>query len=225
MEIALSRACGPEDRVTRLSEHRGEEALRRQEGGFGPVNHLKPVWQHRGFREWKRLLLRGQRAEYNQHMTAREIRALVGEAVWGAYFKFTIERNPWDRAISRYYWQKRRWEEKPRDCAFPELGEYLQWLQRHKPHWLSNWGHYTIDDRPAVDRVLRYERLEEELEAVRQHLGLDISLALPAQRAKGGFRPEARPYTEMLDEKGRRLIEQVCHREIGLLGYSFLSTD
>lgn len=220
-EIALSRACGPQDVVTRLSAHRGEEELRRAEGGYGPANHRKTAGEHRGFKEWKRLLLKGQRAEYNEHLTAAAIRALVGEDVWRNYYKFTIERDPWDRALSRYYWQKQRWEEKPRDEPFPELSGYLLWLERNKPHWLSNWGHYAIDDAIAVDRVLRYERLSEELEDVRAHLGVESSFALPEERAKGGYRSERRPYTEVLSDADRALIDRVCQREIEALGYRF----
>ncbi|MCC5811251.1 MAG: sulfotransferase family 2 domain-containing protein [Ectothiorhodospiraceae bacterium] len=220
-EIALSRACGPKDCVTRLSENRGEEELRRREGGYGPVNHLKGIREHRGFKEWKRLLLKGQRAEYNEHLTAPDIRSLVGDEIWNSYYKFTIERDPWDRALSRYYWQKQRWEEKPRKEEFPGISQYLQWLEKNKPHWLSNWGHYTIGDVVAVDRVLRYERLAEELEEVRERLGLDVSFKLPETRVKGGFRPQRRPYSEVLGDQDRQLIERLCRREIEHLGYSF----
>lgn len=221
-EIALSRACGPEDVVTPLSAHRGEEALRAEEGGHGPMNHQKPVRMHRGWKEWKRLILRGQRAHYPEHMEAAEVRAWLGEETWSGYYTFTIERDPWDRALSRYYWQKQRWEEKPRKKPFPPLSDYLQWLETNKPHWLSNWSHYAIDDVIAVDAVLRFEHLNADLEATRQRLGIDtVSWKLPEQRAKSGFRAERRPYTEVLSADDRALIERVCHREIAAFGYRF----
>ena len=220
-EIALSRACGPGDCVTRLSEDRGDEALRQQESGFGPANHHKPLLAHRGLKEWKRLLLRGQRAEYGYHTTAAEIRTNVGHQCWRDYFTFTIERDPWDRALSRYFWQKQRWEEKPRDSEFPGISDYLVWLETHKPHWLSNWGHYAISDTVAVDRILRYENLSAELEEVRQHLGVEASFKLPEKRAKGGFRPRRQPYTELLSDADRERIARVCRREIETLGYQY----
>jgi hypothetical protein len=42
---------------------------------------------------------------YN-HMPAFEVRRRVGEAVWNSYFKFCIERNPWDKVLS-FYWMER----------------------------------------------------------------------------------------------------------------------
>ncbi len=220
LEIGLSRVCGSEDVITPLSAERGEEVLRREEGGIGPINHRKRVREHRGFKEWKRLLLKGRRAEYGEHSTAAEIRRYVGDAVWSGYYRFSVERNPWDRALSRYWWQKHRWEEKGRE-NFPSLSEYLAWLERHKPHWISNWGHYAIGDTIAVDRVLRYENLADELESLRTELGIDGDISLPAQRAKGGLRREKRHYSEVLSAADRALVERLCRREIAAFGYTF----
>lgn len=220
LEIGLSRICGPEDVITSLSAARGEELLRAEEGGIGPVNQCKRIREHRGFKEWKRLILKGQRAEYGEHSTAAEIRRLVGDEVWSTYYRFSIERNPWDRAVSRYWWQKHRWEERGR-TDFPSLSEYLVWLERNKPHWISNWGHYAIGEHIAVDRVLRYENLTDELASLAQTLGVSGDISLPTTRAKGGLRKDTRHYGEALSEADRALIERLCRREIMALGYRF----
>jgi len=220
VEIALSRFCREGDLVTPLSAERGEEELRRAEGGFGPANHRKPIREHRGLKEWRRLLLRGQRATYGEHMTAPEVWRLVGPEVWSAYLKVTVERNPWDRALSRYWWQRRRWEEKGR-TGFPPVSDYLVWLEENKPHWLSNWGHYTIDDEIAVDRVLLYEHLGEQLAELGEEMGLGERLTLPGERAKGGFRKDARAYQDVLTPADRDRIGRICRREVRAFGYEF----
>ena len=220
LEIGLSRACGPEDIITPLSANRGEEELRRAEGGQGPTNYHKRPLEHRGWKEWRRLLFRGRRTEYPQHARAAQIRSFIGPGIWHSYFRFTIERNPWDRALSRYWWQKHRWEEKGRD-NFPSLSKYLAWLEENKPHWLSNWDHYTIDEEIAVNRVLRYENLNAELSELQQELGLDADIRLPKQRAKGGFRQGRQDYREILTDTDRAIIDRVCRREIDAFGYRF----
>jgi hypothetical protein len=221
IEIALSRACGEGDIVTPLSVDRGEEELRRSEGGVGPANYRKPVAAHRGIREWRRLLLRGQRASWGPHTTAGEVRGLVGEDTWNRYLKLSVERNPWERALSRYWWQRQRWEEKNRQ-GFPALSEYLAWLEMHKPHWISNWSHYAIGETIAVDRVLLYEDLRVQLRALENDLGLETDrLQLPEKRAKGGFRQDTRPYQELLSNADRDRIARLCHREIAAFGYQF----
>ena len=222
VEIALSRLCRDGDIVTSLSAERGEETLRQQEGGYGPAGHLKSLFAHKGLKEWRRLLLRGQWASYGQHMTAKEIKRLVGSEIWNNYLKITIERNPWDRALSRYWWQKYRWEERGR-TGFPSISEYLRWLEEHKPHWISNWGHYTIRNKIAVDRVLFFENLAIDLVRLAHDLGVgEEKLQLPMKRAKGGFRGDTRSYHEVLSESDRELIYRLCRREIETFGYRFL---
>ena len=220
LEIGLSRACDPDDVITPLSAKRGEEALRRQEGGVGPVNHHKPILAHRGLKEWRRLALRGQRAEFGPHTTALEIRRYFGDDLWTRYYRFTVERNPWDRAVSRYWWQKLRWEERGRS-NFPKLSEYLVWMARNKPHWISNWGHYAVGNTIVVDRVLRYENLSADLASLAAELGVKSDISLPARRAKSGYRQDKRHYSEILTRADRALIDRLCHREIAELGYEF----
>lgn len=220
VEMALSRACGEGDVVAPLAARLGEEEMRRTEGGYGPANWQKPVSEHRGFTEWKRLLLYGRRApRFGEHATAGQIRDRVPGNVWAGYYKLSLERNPWDRAISRYYWQKHRWERKPRKTPFPEIGEYLRWLEREKPHWISNWNHYAIGDDLAVDGMLFHEDLPAGLERLREELGIQEDISLPERMAKGGFRPDRAHYSEVLDRADCDLIARVCAREIETFGY------
>lgn len=221
MEVALSRVCGPGDIVTTLGERLGEEVLRRDEGGYGPAECYKSFWQHRGYREWRRLLLRGQPAQLiRNHATAEEVRAFVGEGVWNTYFKVTIERNPWDRAVSRYWWQQYHLKRRGR-TPFADVGECLAYLARERSHWLTNWGHYAIEDTIAVDRVMFYETLEQDLAQLQRDLDIDGNLSLPARRAKAGYRPKGLHYREILGEKERSLIDALCAREIETFGYRF----
>lgn len=106
-------------------------------------------------------------------------------AVWEEYFSFTIERNPWDMAVSTYYWLTRQHPAPPpfsRFVASPRVAEG------------SNWPLYTIDGEVAVDRVIKYDSLSEEFFELAEQFGLSDVPPLP--RAKSGYRP-ATPYQEM----------------------------
>jgi hypothetical protein len=206
VEIALSKFCGPDDVITRDAD----DALRRELGYPGPQNDDGIPLRAYTFSEWRRLLTRGERARFKNHTPAERIRALVGESVWRDYYKFAIERNPWDKAISLYYWRTR--EMNPR----PPLLEFLRGVGARS---LSNAHIYLIDGTPAVDRIIEYSNLDDELERLRQRLGLSEPLALP--RAKASHRAERSHYSQMIGPAERALIDAACAREIALLGYRF----
>src|ERR1700682_3953358 len=44
---------------------------------------------------------------YN-HITACLVQPRVPPHVWSSYFKFCVERNPWDKVLSHYYMQAYR---------------------------------------------------------------------------------------------------------------------
>jgi len=78
---------------------------------------------------------------------------------------------------------------------------------------------YTLKGKVAVDNICRYECLEEELEEVRQHLGLPEPLELP--KAKSGIRKDKRHYSDVLSEAEKDRIAELFKDEIELMGYKF----
>jgi hypothetical protein len=208
IEIALSKFCGASDVITPISL--ADEAIRRDLGYPGPRNYRPPFAEYSS-RDWAFAAATLRRKELYNHIPAREARRMIDPAVWNTYFKFCFERNPWDRIISQYYW---RCPTEPR----PSLDEFmtrkvLERLDR------KGFGIYTIRGKVAVDRVCRFERLQEELEWLRAHLGLPEPLVLPS--AKGSLRADRRPYREVFDEGQRRRVAEVFGRELALLGYEF----
>ena len=151
-------------------------------------------------------MVRGERARLDKHLGAAEIRELVGTETWGSYFKFCVERDPWEKAIALY--GQRTFDRKPR----PTLAQFLL---EARPASLSNFGLYSIDGALAVDRVIRYEHLETELEAVRNLLNLPAPIQL-------GPNPErASHYSTAIGSTERALIDAACAREIELFGYAY----
>lgn len=214
VEIALSQVCGARDVITPISAE--DEAVRREVGGRGPQNWVLPVsaWT---LADWGRVVRRPTRPgkarpRFYHHMPAAEIAARVGPGVWGSYYKFCFTRNPWDRAVSLYYW---RHPTEPR----PGIAEFLQSDEAARILRHGTRGRYTIDGKVAVDRVCRFESLEADLNEVLERVGVKGGVKLP--RTKAGTRGDRRPYREVLDEACRRRVEEVCGEEIGGWGYGW----
>ncbi len=205
IEIALSRFCGEADVLTPIAKD--DERARRAQGLSGPRNASVPLRSYTKF-DLARLLLRGKRARFYNHAPAEFVRQRIPGDVWSTYYKFAFERDPFDKAISRYYWST----QEPR----PAIGDYLN---EARSELISNWSIYTINDRIAVDFLGRYETLNDDMERVKQHLGLPGDLLLP--RAKGGHRQNRDHYSQVLDQSSRERIEIVCAKEMRALGYSW----
>ena len=78
---------------------------------------------------------------------------------------------------------------------------------------------YTIDGQIAVDRVCLFERLQEDMEEVRQRLGLPEPLTLP--RAKSGYRKDRAHYRDLFNEEEKAMVEELFSQEISLYGFEF----
>lgn len=198
LEIALSKFCGEEDVITSFSD--ADEQVRAELGYRGPQNEAMGDASLPGYDTWL------------NHTPALIARKVLGRERWDDYFKFTFERNPFDRAISRYYWSIRKMDE------VPALSPFL----RSAPRWmLSCWDLYTVKDRIAVDFVGKYEDMTDGLEAIAQRLGLPEPIILPQHRAKGSYRTDRRAYREVLSSEDRSVIESVCHNELKAFGYTW----
>jgi hypothetical protein len=206
IEIALSPFCGPRDVITPITPE--DEQVRRALGYRGPQNYRLPLRKYSREDVVARLAGRPSRDFYN-HMPAAEIRRRVGRKVWFAYYKFAVERNPFDKALSSYYWYTRKTPER----------SFSEWLATTPVERVCNYDMYAVNGALVVDRVLRYENLAKEIREVFAQLGLPEDLELP--RVKSGVRRDDRHYREVLTPEEARTLSIICAREIALFGYEF----
>ncbi|MCW5715360.1 MAG: sulfotransferase family 2 domain-containing protein [Bauldia sp.] len=139
-------------------------------------------WRKLGLRGLARVFIRGARpaGPYN-HTSAAEIRAAVPDEVWRDYYKFTIVRNPWDRMVSLYFYQTRR---------EPQPGSFHDYLVGNPARVLDNWRQYTLDGRPVMDGVVRFEAFDETIAEISRAAGIPSTVldVFRAQSAKTQFR-------------------------------------
>jgi len=210
-ELFLSKFCGEEDILSPVLPH--EEPLRLGRGGQNWHVPGLPRRRSRVLRLFGTAIGRdswGYPGFYH-HMPAREIRRLLGPEIWDSYFKFTIERNPWDRQVSLYHWHYRG-----RDNP-PPFESFVANPLRRKVS--PNYDIYAIDGEVAVDFVCHYHQLEDDLARVLDILGLEGPVELP--RAKSGFRSGGRNWRDYYTERTKEIVGNWYHREIEAFGYSF----
>ena len=101
--------------------------------------------------------------QYYEHMSAEEVKFLVGQKIWNEYHKFCIVRNPYDRIISHYFFRNKRHN---LDHSFDE---YLQnkKFSRNLPVY-TDWTSGEI----LVDSIILYENLGQDLSKVFNKLNI-----------------------------------------------------
>jgi hypothetical protein len=205
VEAALSAHCGGEDIVTPLGDYK----FNRAEGS---------EWVHHAMNE----------GGFEQHDGAEAIKSRVPEEVWNSYLKFSIARNPWDRAVSLFYWEKKRKRAAPPGKRFYhylgvpydefrqakwELAEFIR-----SEDWSNNDRFYVLNGGLCVDFMIRYESLNEDFAKLCAQLGLP-TVELP--QLKAGIRNKGRHYSELYDEESRAIVARRHKNDILLLGYAF----
>lgn len=225
VEIALSKFCGADDILTPISPT--DEIFRNYISQIGAQNYK---WQRSEIKHWilrcfKRKKLKTvfwlftpwkdlpDDKKYYNHIPAEYIRKTIDRDKWNSYFKFTIERNPWDKAVSRYYWNI----ERGRISKTKSINKFIGSLAK-KPQKLSDWHRYTYQNELLVDEVIFYENLVNDLSAVGKKLKLD-NLQLPTHKAKSKSRKEGKRSEVVLTEHSRQIIADICQKEIELFGY------
>ena len=222
LEIALSKYCGGADVITPISGK--DEALRRRIAGRGAQNYGHPVGRYAARDVLRRLALGKMPRRFDEHASAREIRREVGPEIWDSYFKFTVVRHPFDRAISRYFWQTAFIAEKGREDRM-DFTDFDQFLHYRAGLINENWALYTEWDRVLVDHAVKYEELEAGLAEVSARIGLKHNLFedMKSVRTKDTQRaPEARQDV-FLTPSQRQLIALLCAKEMETFGYGSTS--
>jgi hypothetical protein len=178
-------------------------------------------------------LHRGQNfAGFKRHDKASDIRRKVGEKVWNEYFKFTFERNPWEKIISRYWayagldtnkFYKRIWQN-----LFGQPLDFTNWFRMKvwqgrllglgHVRFPRHYGCYTDNGRVIVDFIGRQENRKRHLELLSDRLGIRID---PDIHIGSDIRKDRRPYIELYDHCMQQIVANIYSKDLELLDYRF----
>ncbi len=155
---------------------------------------------------------------YN-HMPAAAVRQQLGEATWKACYKFCVARNPFDKAVSWFWFRmKPRRREALTGAPFAEVRQAFRDRMREPAFPPGDAEIYLIDNRFALDGWLRYEHLEADIAALIERLRLP-----PPPHAIGRYKGEHRrrpePWQAYFDTATRDKVLQVYGHECLIFGY------
>ena len=152
---------------------------------------------------------------YAGHAPAVHVRAFDPEA-WRDFFKFCFVRNPYERALSDYFWRVRA---RGGDIEFVD---FLHQVRKGRAQESAesprhdNWPIYTIDNAIAVDRVGRYERLADDFASICERIGIPAHGMPVAKKVVRDY-----DYRDYYGDTERALVKEIYARELEAFGYEF----
>jgi hypothetical protein len=224
IEVFLDQYCGEEDILTPFAFPEENHRPRNYKGLFNPFPTIKQKFGTDSL-SWVELgsvlknFLTFQR--FYHHIPAYKIRRRVEEEVWNNYYKFTVERNPWEKVISGWFYYRNSYN---KDVT---LNEYLKFCKRRIKRrgrgtgvCPYNYPNYT-DPKTGeilVDRIILYEELGEGLSEVLEEIGISPETNLDIYAKKGSEREK---YTEYYTREQKEFVRDMFVKEIELHGYTF----
>ena len=181
LEIALSRHCGPDDIVTRISP--ADEELRAAAGGVPPQNDATSPSSY-------------------AHMGARRVIKVIGRETWDDYFTFAVERNPFDVVASS-------WRYSARKPSFTKTFAEFVRTPRRLDRLALNERLYRMGGEVVVDQVYLYEELPAAVADISSRLGLDLDLPHAKQGSGPHYRELYGPGdAEIVAERFKKTIRE-----------------
>jgi hypothetical protein len=162
----------------------------------------------------------------------------LNPAVFQNYFKFSIVRNPWDRLLSEYNFQKNNSRpKKDKLFIFDERGtkrKFSDWVRtafanphrykgedwagdvsKHIHRWSPQVDWLSVDGKIAVDFVARLENINEDFPQIGKKIGLPPA-KFPRRNGKWHWH-----YSNYYDKATRELVAEYYARDIEAFGYRY----
>ncbi len=175
---------------------------------------------------------------WEDHKDLQRYRDELSPELFQKYFKFAVVRNPWDRLLSDYNYQRKKSRAKDSKLfVFTEGGSrrnFAEWVEVALTHpeqynaerwggavsptihrWSPQIDWISVDGRPQVDFIARLERLPQDFRAICHRLDI------PAVRLPHRNRRLHWHYSHYYERETRHLVASYYARDVEYFGYEF----
>jgi len=152
--------------------------------------------------------------KHRGHMSWHWIKKYYIGNKWDEYFKFTIERNSWDKVVSLYHWQLKT--EPQHDITSFE--NYV--VKKKHLYNKKDWHLYAANDIPIVDFVIDYNNLNQDLAFVCKKLNIPYTNQITNIKYKSETRIE-KNYKKFYNNETKEIIRNIYKKEIDYFRYEF----
>lgn len=126
--------------------------------------------------------------QWRNHVAAKQVAEFLGPERWTRYYKLTSVRNPFSRAVSKFYFGF-VWRKLPVPQTLDDNRAQFRDFIFSKTH-NSDAAITHLDDSYIINDAIRIEHIDADLARIGQRLGLPLSReALPHTKENSGTKP------------------------------------
>ena len=156
-----------------------------------------------------------------QHLSAKDVRDRIGIDKFDKLFKFTVVRNPWDKAVSQYIYTTQQRPDLRRllkidaNADFEVYLEAIANTETTHPHWMPQHLFINDGDKPIVDYIGRFELFESTHDDIMSRIGIDKKMLRlnPSKRMKD--------YRYYYSKRCVDLVNKIYSKDIEQFEYRF----
>jgi hypothetical protein len=153
-----------------------------------------------------------------QHLSARDIRTEIGEVKFQRYFKFSVVRDPYTKALSQFSYIATRPDLRSFIGMQPEdsLETYLDLIQKREHVQWAPQHTFLYDEQSnlLVDRILRFEKFEKEVSSLFEGLAIHSQVVPHLNKSK------VQIGIDSLSRHSLATINAIYEKDFDLFGYS-----
>jgi hypothetical protein len=153
-----------------------------------------------------------------QHLFAQQVLQEVGEQAFYKYYKFSMVRNPWDKAVSQFIYMKQR-QDLMEFIGLDEKNSFKLYLKKIKIKTHVQWEKqykFILNDRGElmVDYLGRFENFRQDTKYIFRCL--NIHSDMPHVNAT-----KHDHYSKYYDTESVEMVAELYAEDIRLFRYEF----
>jgi hypothetical protein len=154
-----------------------------------------------------------------QHLKAEQVKLDVGSDIFDSYYKFAIVRNPWDKAVSQFFYIKKR-RDLMKYIGLKEKDSFKKYLEKIQKKLHVQWDKQVDflvdrDGHKIINFIGRFENYSADANLILERLGFSgVDIPHKKRGERGG-------YHEYYDDESMEIVAHLYKEDIEFLNYSF----
>jgi hypothetical protein len=142
---------------------------------------------------------------WRDHMTARSCRRALGRKRWNAYTKIATVRDPYERILSSFFWNKQHLGI-PDDDPKPVIAKFRSYVRSER--WNDDRDIVMLDGEFVVDHTIRFEHMRDDLANICASLSLPISAGDLPQSNQSANTERTIPKEDFFDTVTAQIVQR-----------------